>query len=75
MKKHILTSERAASMAHARRIKQLQRLGYPADHPLVTLHQRHIAELKRREEESGGGSGTAGRQAEDKEEPGEALAT
>ena len=69
MKKHKLTSERAACMAHARRIKELRGLGYPDDHPLIAMHERYIAELKSREAESRGGSGTGATNGSEDKEP------
>lgn len=66
----------AARMVHARRLKVLQEdLGCPDDHPMVAWHLQQLLSLDSREVQSRGGSGTAGpKGAEDKEEPGEALA-
>lgn len=37
---------RRAMQWRERRIEQLQRMGYPGDHPLIQLHRRNIVRLE-----------------------------
>jgi hypothetical protein len=38
-----------AIKGHRRRLKELQRLGYSDDHPMVLLHTRQLTELYERQ--------------------------